>query len=50
MAEILLPWHEEIQREALRSSVLNADETGWRVDGKTHWLWCFASSDLSYFL
>ena len=50
LAEILLPWHEEIQREALRSSVLNADETGWRVDGKTHWLWCFASSDLSYFL
>ena len=50
LAEILQPWYEDIQREALNSSVLNADETGWRVDGKTHWLWCFASSDLSYFL
>jgi len=50
LAEILQPWYEDIQREALNSSVLNADETGWRVDGKTHWLWCFASNDLSYFL
>ncbi len=50
LAEILQPWYEEIQRDALNSSVLNADETGWRVDGKTHWLWCFASNDLSYFL
>ena len=50
LAQILQPWYEDIQREALNSSVLNADETGWRVDGKTHWLWCFASNDLSYFL
>ncbi len=50
LAEILQPWYEDIQRDALNSSVLNADETGWRVDGKTHWLWCFASNDLSYFL
>ena len=44
LAQILQPWYEDIQREALNSSVLNADETGWRVDGKTHWLWCFASN------
>jgi transposase len=50
LAEILQPWYEAIHQEALDSSVLNADETGWRVGGKTHWLWCFASNDLSYFL
>ena len=30
--------------------MLNADETGWRVNGKTHWLWCFATGELSWFM
>jgi len=30
--------------------VLFADETGWRVDGKTHWLWCFTTRDLTYYM
>ena len=42
-AEILLPWYETIGEEARRSAVLHADETGWRVNGRTHWLWCFAN-------
>jgi hypothetical protein len=27
--------------------VLHADATGWRVDGKTCWLWWFTTSDLT---
>jgi transposase len=50
MQEILFPWYEEIQKEALHSAVLHADETGWRVDGKTHWLWCFCTRDLTYYM
>ncbi|OQC07320.1 MAG: Transposase IS66 family protein [Candidatus Hydrogenedentes bacterium ADurb.Bin101] len=50
LAQILGYWYEEIQQEALDSAVLNADETGWRVNGKTHWLWCFATNELSYFM
>ena len=30
--------------------MLHADETGWRVDGKTHWLWCFTTTDLTYYM
>jgi hypothetical protein len=30
--------------------VLNVDETGWRVQGKTFWLWCLASRDAVYYL
>jgi hypothetical protein len=30
--------------------VLHADETGWRVNGKTHWLWCFTTPDLTYYM
>jgi hypothetical protein len=47
---ILLAWYLEIQEQALNSAVLHADETGWRVDGKTHWLWCFATDTLTYYM
>jgi len=50
LAEILSPWYEQIRQEALNSAVLHGDESGWRVNGKTHWLWCFANSVLSYFM
>ena len=50
LAEILREWHERIRIEALQSAVLHADETSWRVSGKTHWLWCFAAADLTYFM
>jgi transposase len=42
-AGALLPWYEQIMHEARRSAVLHADETGWRVNGDTHWLWCFCN-------
>jgi transposase len=47
---ILFDWYEQIQREALNSAVLFADETSWRVVGKTYWLWCFATQDATYYL
>jgi hypothetical protein len=50
LQEIVYPWYQQIQTEALASAVLHADETSWRVGGKTHWLWCFANDDLTYFL
>jgi transposase len=50
LGEILAPWHGEILESARRAAVLNADETGWRVNGKTHWLWCFASSDATAYV
>jgi len=50
LAAILHPWYEQIRREALDSAVLHGDESGWRVNGKTHWLWCFANTCSSYFM
>jgi transposase len=50
LQEALFPWYEQIQQEALRSAVLHADETSWRVAGKTHWLWAFANSDVTYYM
>jgi transposase len=44
-AAVLISWYEQIGLEARRASWLHCDETGWRVAGKTHWLWCFTTSD-----
>jgi len=41
MARALRPWYEQIGQELRDTACLHADETGWRVDGQTHWLWCF---------
>jgi transposase len=50
LREILPAWYLEIQAQALESTVLHADETGWRVNGATYWLWCIASKDVTYYM
>jgi hypothetical protein len=50
LREVLLAWYLEIETQAFDSAVLHADETGWRVNGKTYWLWCFASKDVTYYM
>lgn len=37
--------------EILRSEpVIHADETGWRINGKNVWVWCFCNPRLALFL
>jgi len=50
LGEILLAWYEQIGEQAKHSATLHADETGWRVSGRTHWLWCFANAQVCYYL
>lgn len=49
-ADILMPWYEQLARDAKASAVLHADETGWRVNGATHWLWCFANTHTCFYM
>jgi transposase len=49
LAGILDPWHRQIAAEAREAAVLNVDESGWRVNGGLHWLWCFAAPTATYF-
>lgn len=50
LQEILYGWYEEIGEQARTSAVLHGDETGWRVAGVTHWLWCFTSKAVTYYM
>jgi len=49
LAGILVQWYEEITKDIQNAGVLHGDETGWRVNGKTHWLWCFTSKTATIF-
>jgi transposase len=50
LAETMFPWYQQIGQEARAGAVLHADETGWRVDGDTYWLWCFCNHRCCYYL
>lgn len=49
LAFLLEPLYEEIGQRVSQSAVLSADETGWRLNGITHWLWGFATSTFCYY-
>jgi transposase len=50
LADVLTPWYEQIHRHCLEAGILHADETGWRVEGDSWWLWCFATTDATFYL
>jgi transposase len=49
LSDILWSWYEEILEDVRNAGVLHGDETGWRVNGITHWLWCFSSRTATIF-
>ena len=50
LADVLNAWYEQIGEQAKKSSHLHADETGWRVNGVTYWLWCFTNDRNCYYM
>lgn len=50
LASLLEPTYAHVGHMISKSGVLNADETGWRLNGITHWLWCFTTKSLCYYL
>jgi transposase len=49
LAQTLKPWYEQIWDECLKSAVLNADETGWHLNGALVWLWCFCTNRSTFY-
>lgn len=50
LGTVLSAWHEQIGEQVKSSGVLHADETGWRVDGTSHWLWCFTTKRATFYM
>jgi transposase len=50
LAQLLKPEYDAIGEKVKNSSVLHLDETGWRISGITHWLWCFTNQLYCYFV
>jgi len=49
VATIMKSVHAEILTLINNGSILQADETGWRVRGSPWWLWVFGTQDAAYF-
>lgn len=44
------PVVEELFERLRNSAVVGGDETGWRINGQTAWVWCFRDPTLALFL
>jgi hypothetical protein len=44
------PVVEELLRRLRNSPVVQGDETGWRINGQSAWVWCFRDPSLALFL
>lgn len=50
LATLLEGQYDAIGEKIRHSAVLHADETGWRINGVTFWLWAFATRQYCYYL
>jgi transposase len=47
---LFAPVVEELLAMLRQAPLVQADETGWRIDGKNVWAWCFSNPQLAVFL
>jgi transposase len=50
IAAALVPTYDQLIMRLRKQGVVYADETGWRVSGKSAWLWVFTSDDIALYL
>lgn len=49
VADTLKEDYDKLHKEIVKAAAVNADETGFRIDGKNSWLWVFTSTMASYY-
>lgn len=50
IARALGPSYHQLKGDLLKELNIHGDETGWRVDGRNHWLWAFIGRWSAYFV
>jgi hypothetical protein len=48
VGDALRPAYRQLASSIRLAERLNVDETGWRVDGVRHWVWCFGTDAITY--
>jgi transposase len=43
------PTYDALRTQVRHSDVVSPDETGWKVGGRSHWLWAFATPDTTVY-
>ena len=41
--------YAEIENKIREARVKGSDETGWRLDGQNHWLWCLVNDEVAWY-
>jgi len=47
--KLLVPAYDDIQSMLREQNIMHADETGWKVNGQSGYIWAFCNKSLSYF-
>ena len=49
MSEGFGDYYEKLKQKIINAKIKNIDETGWRIDGKNHWLWIFINKGVALY-
>ena len=49
LSESFGDYYKDLKQKIIEAVVKNIDETGWRIDGKNHWLWIFINKEVALY-
>jgi len=49
MSDYFGPLYKQLKKDVRKAAKVGGDETGWRINGKNHWLWVFISERVVLF-
>ena len=50
VAKAFGPYYKELKHKIKEARVKHSDETGWRIDGKNHWLWILINREVALYI
>jgi len=50
IAKAFGPSYKELKHKIKEARVKHSDETGWRIDGKNHWLWVLINKEVALYI